>query len=179
MTLRTEAKTSAGVGRDALQNRLHLAAVLLCAWLVFTSPWVTMLRRLPSGAGLFDYAHVTLGFAATIVASAYAYACTHRGRWRLYFPWLAGQVRPAARDVAGLLRGRLPSAEGGGLFAVIEGLLLLALLVVGATGVTWLALQGGAEALACRAVHIVAARVLMGLIVAHVLAVAMHLIELA
>jgi cytochrome b561 len=77
------------------------------------------------------------------------------------------------------VRGRLPSAEGGGLFAVVEGLLLLCLLLVGVTGAAWFALQGDAAALACRGVHIVAARVLIGLIVAHALAVATHLLELA
>jgi cytochrome b561 len=167
------------VPRETLQSRLHMAAVLLCAWLIVTSPWVSMLRRIPAGAGLVDWAHVVLGVAALIAGSIYLYACTRGERWRLYFPWLAGDLRAAARDLGGFLHRRLPSAEGGGLFAVIEGLLLLALLVVGVTGVAWLALQGGAEALACRAVHIVAARVLIGLIVAHVLAVAIHLIELA
>ncbi len=36
---------------EALRNRLHAAVVVVCAWLVFTSPWVSMLRRIPSGAG--------------------------------------------------------------------------------------------------------------------------------
>jgi cytochrome b561 len=166
-------------GREALQNRLHVAAVLLCAWLIGTSPWVSMLRRIPTDAGLLDYAHVVLGFAGLAVALAYTYACCRGGRWRLYFPWLAGDLRPAAGDFVGLLRGRLPSAEGGGLFAVIEGLLLLALLLVGISGAAWFLLQGSADAVAYRAVHVVSARVLAGLIVAHVLAVATHLLELA
>ncbi|HET7202614.1 MAG TPA: cytochrome b/b6 domain-containing protein [Steroidobacteraceae bacterium] len=165
--------------RDARQNRLHLAAVVLCAWLVLTSPWVSMLRRIPRGAGVLEWAHVVLGLAGLLVGILYTAACSRGGRWRLYFPWLAGDVRPAAHDFAGLFRGRLPSAEGGGLFAVIEGLLLLALLIVGVTGTAWILLQGSAEAVACRGAHIVAARVLVGLIVAHVLAVATHLVELA
>jgi cytochrome b561 len=171
--------TPALAGREALQNRLHAVAVLLCAWLILTSPWIAMLRRIPSGAGALDYAHVVLGFAGLVVAMAYTYACSRGGRWRLYFPWVAGELRPLARDLAGLVRGRLPSAEGGGLFAVVEGLLLLCLLLVGVTGAAWFALQGDAAALACRGVHIVAARVLIGLIVAHALAVATHLLELA
>ena len=165
--------------REALQNRLHLAGIGLCAWLVGTSPWVSMFRRIPSGAGFLDWAHVVLGLVALLVGALYLGACTRGGRWRLYFPWLIGRVRPAARDFVGLLRGRLPSAEGGGLFAAIEGLLLLALLVVGLTGAAWFVLQGSAEVVACRTVHIVAARVLTGLIVAHVLAVATHVVELA
>jgi cytochrome b561 len=167
------------VGRDSLQNRLHVATVLLCAWLIFSSPWVAMLRRVPSGAGVLEWAHVVLGFAALLVGLAYASAYVARGRWRLYFPWLAGDVRPAARDLAGILRGRLPSAEGGGLFAVIEGLLLLVLLVLGITGAAWFMWQGSAEAAQCRAVHIVGARVLIGLVLAHLFAVATHLVALA
>jgi cytochrome b561 len=164
---------------ESWQNRLHLAVVLACAWLIGTSPWIAMLRRVPQGAGFFDWAHVAAGFGALLAALAYLHVCVQRGRWRLYFPWLAGEWRPAARDVGGLVRGRLPSAEGGGLFAVVEGLLLLALLFVGLSGAAWYGMQGSAEALACRAAHVVGARVLLGLIVAHVLAVAAHLRELA
>lgn len=162
-----------------LQNRLHVAVVLLCAWLFVTSPWVSMLRRVPTGAGWLDWAHVVLGLVTLAVGLLYVHACTRDGGWRLYFPWLAGEVRLAARDIRRLLRGRLPSAEPGGLFAVIEGLLLLALLVVALTGAAWFMLQSSAEALTCRTVHVMAARVLLGLIVAHVLAVASHLYELA
>jgi hypothetical protein len=171
--------TSPPPGRDAFINRLHVLAVLACAWLILSSPWVAMLRRVPSGAGWVDHAHVVVGFAGLLVAVLYLVACVRGGRWRTYFPWAAGDWRPLARDVAGLLRGRLPSAEGGGLFAVIEGLLLLTLLAIAATGAAWYLAQGSDAALAWRLQHIVAARVLMGLIVAHVLAVATHLLELA
>jgi cytochrome b561 len=167
------------VPRETLQSRLHLAAVLPCAWLIATSPWVSMLRRVPAGAGLVDWAHVVLGFVALIVGAAYLYACTRGGGWRLYFPWLAGDISAAARDLSGLVRRRWPSAEGGGLFAVIEGLLLLTLVVVGFTGAAWFVLQSSEHAIACRNVHIVGARVLVGFIVAHVLAVATHLFALA
>lgn len=165
--------------RAALQNRLHALVVALCAWLFVTSPWVSMLRRVPAGAGWLDWAHVALGFVALAVGLLYVGACTRDGGWRSYFPWLAGEAGAAARDVGGMFRGRLPSAEPGGLFAVIEGLLLLALLVVGVTGAAWFVLQGSDAAVDCRAVHVLAARVLLGLVVTHVLAVASHLFELA
>jgi cytochrome b561 len=168
-----------GPERASRQNRLHAVVVALCAWLFVTSPWVSMLRRIPAAAGWLDWSHVALGFAALTMGVVYARACTRDGGWRSYFPWLAGEVRAAARDVGGLFRRRLPSAEPGGLFAVIEGLLLLALLVVGVTGAAWFVLQGSDEAVVCRGVHVVSARVLLGLIVAHVLAVASHLFELA
>lgn len=168
-----------GAGRETLQNRLHVIIVLLCAWLVLTSPWVAMLRRIPDGAGFFDYAHVVLGVLCLLIALPYAYACTRAGRWRTCFPWLAGEVRPLVRDVTGLFRGRLPVAEGGGLYAVIEGLLLAALLVVAVSGAGWLLTQGTGAALDWRGMHVVGARVLIGLAVAHVVAVATHVLDLA
>ena len=165
-------------GCEARQNRLHVVIVLLCAWLCFTSPWVAMLRRIPDSAGFFDYAHVVLGVLCLLLALPYAHACTRLGRWRTFFPWLAGEARPLARDLTGLCRGRLPVAEGGGLHAVIEGLLLAALLVVAISGAGWLLAQGTAASLDWRGVHVVGARVLIGLVLTHVVAVATHLFEL-
>jgi cytochrome b561 len=169
---------SAG-GRDTAQNRLHLAIVLVCIWLVATSPWVSMLRRFPSSAGFFDYAHVALGTLALLLALPYAATCLRGGRWRNHFSWVTGDVRPLARDVTNLFHGCLPSAEGGGLFAIVEGLLLLSLLLVAITGAGWWLAQGSSEAIEWRAFHVVGARVFIGLVVAHVVAVATHLWELA
>ena len=163
---------------ESLLNRLHLAVVLACGWLVGTSPWVSMLRRIPDGAGFFDYAHVAVGFCGLALAVAYTWACARDGGWRTYFPWAAGWSNAVVGDVTGLLRGRIPTVESGGLFAMIEGLLLIALLAVAVTGVAWFALQGAADAVAWRGHHVIAARALIGLIVAHVLAVATHLLDL-
>jgi hypothetical protein len=96
-----------------------------------------MLRRIPDGAGFLDYSHVVLGFVALLLAFSYAVTCSLGGRWRLYFPFIAGGLGAVGRDLAGLLRGRIPAAEGGGLFALIEGLLLLALLAAAVTGAAW------------------------------------------
>lgn len=164
--------------REALLNRLHLAVAVACAWLVGTSPWVSMLRRIPGGAGFFDYAHVAVGFAGLALAFAYAWVCTRDGGWRTCFPWASGRSQAVVSDLVGLLRGRIPTAESGGLFAMIEGLALLALLAAAVTGAAWFALQGSADAVAWRGHHIVAARALIALIVAHVLAVASHLLDL-
>lgn len=167
------------LARASLQDRLHLATALLCGWLILTSPWVAMLRRIPAEASWLDYAHVALGALTVLVAVAYTMACTLGGRWRTYFPWLSGNVKSLARDVRGLFDRKLPSAESGGLFVTIEGLLLVALLAVGLSGIAWWSMDGASEALAWRGVHVICARVLVGLIVAHVLAVASHLFELA
>lgn len=165
-------------GRDTLTGRLHLALALVSAWLVVTSPWIAMYRRVPAQPGLFNGSHVALGLATLPLAGLYLYACTREGRWRLFFPWLAGQGGAALRDLAGLARGQIPSAEGGGLFAMIEGLTLVALLVTAITGAAWWAVHGSTDALAWRAAHTVAARVLIGFIVVHVVSVSLHLLEL-
>ena len=46
----------------------HLALALLTAWLVLTSPWVHMFRRIPRNAGFLDYAHIGLGLLALALA---------------------------------------------------------------------------------------------------------------
>ena len=165
-------------GRGSWQNRLHLAVAVSCGWLIVTSPWVAMLHRIPDAASWFDYAHVVLGCVVALLALVYGWICLGSGRWRTYFPWVAGDVRAIGHDVKNLLRARFPSADGGGLYSAIEGLLLVALLVTGLSGVTWLAMQGSAS-LAWRSAHLFFADFLIGLVIVHVLAVATHLFELA
>lgn len=164
-------------GRDRLRW-LHRPLALIAAWLVFTSPWIAMARRIPPSAGWLDWAHVGLGLVAAPLALAYAVACARGGRWRLYAPFDRDGRVALARDLGGLLRGRRPAAEGRGLFALVEGLLLSALLATAATGVAWLLLQGTDAAAAWRQGHVLAARALMSLAVLHVLAVSLHLVDL-
>jgi hypothetical protein len=165
-------------GSDRQTDRLHVAVALVAAWLVFTSPWVAMYRRVPEHPGILDASHVVLGFAALALALAYLFACARGGRWRLYFPWLAGHGGAALRDLAGLVRGDVPGAEGGGLFAVIEGLTLLLLIATAATGAAWYLEHGSVDALAWRGYHVVGARLLIGFVVVHVVSVSLHLLEL-
>jgi len=162
---------------ETITNRLHVAVAVLLAWLILTSPWLSMLRRVPSRAGFLDYAHVVLGLATLPLAVVYALACIRGQRWRLYFPWASGDLGAVGRDLLGLLHGNIPAAEGGGLFAVIEGLGLLLLVVTAATGAAWFASQGSDLALAWRGYHLLAARVLIGLVVVHLVAVSLHLLE--
>ena len=136
-----------------------------------------MLRRIPSSAGWLDYAHVGLGFLALALACTYTATCCRAGRWRLYFPFFGG-MGAVARDLGGLVRGRIPSAEGGGLFALIEGLLLIALLATAATGAAWFFLQGTDAVLAWRQWHLYAARGLAGLMIVHAISVSLHLVDL-
>lgn len=162
---------------ERLAARQHLAAALLSAWLILTSPWIAMLRAMPRGAGLLDYSHVVLGFAALFIAITYTISCTRAGGWRLYFPWAAGQFQSVARDIGGLLRGRIPASESGGLFGAIEGVLLVLLLATALTGAAWFFTQGTADALAWRGHHILVARWLTGFIVVHVVTVSLHLLD--
>lgn len=160
-----------------LAARQHLALALLSAWLVLTSPWVHMFRRIPRNAGFFDYAHIGLGMVALLLALTFTISCIRHGRWRLYFPWLAGEFGQLGRDLRGLLRREVPSSEGGGLFALIEGLLLLALLAAALTGGLWLYAQGSAEAVSWRHYHILTSRCMIGLLVLHIVTVSLHLLD--
>ncbi len=158
-------------------NRQHFAVAVLSLWLIGTSPWIAMFRRIPEGAGWLDFAHVTLGFVALLFAITYTWACTRQGRWRLYFPWTPGLLGGPARDLRGLLRGQIPAAEGGGLFGLIEGLLLVALALTAASGAAWFLAQGSSDALAWRGFHLYAARSMIGLLLLHAVTVSLHLLD--
>lgn len=164
---------------ESVVNRLHLAVALAALWLIGTSPWIGMLRRVPTSAGWFDRAHIVVGWAGLLLGLMYAMACVAGGGWRRLFPWMAGGMAGIGRDLAGMAGGQVPSAEGAGLYSAIEGLLLVALVVAGVAGAGWYLAQGGDAALAWRSVHIVSARVLIGLVVLHAVAVASHLVDFA
>lgn len=163
---------------DRLVNPLHLLIALACTWLLASSPWIGMYQALPEEAGFFNLGHVALGLALLPLGLAYLVACTAGGRWRLYFPWVTGRFEDIARDVAGIFRGQRPGSEGGGLFAALEGLLLLALLATAVSGAFWFFNDGADAAVAWRGHHVVAARALAGLLVLHVIAVSLHLVDL-
>jgi hypothetical protein len=113
---------------DRLSGPLHVGLASMSVFLVGASPWLHMYRSLPRQASFFNLSHVVLGVLVLVLVLVYSVGCCRGGRWRLYFPWLAGQWSAVGRDLGGIARGRLPGVEGGGLFAMIEGLLLLALL---------------------------------------------------
>jgi hypothetical protein len=141
--------------QESTIDRLHAALAVLALWLVATSPWVSMLRRIPSSAGFLDYAHVALGWLALVIGLVYAVVLLRGGRWKQYVP-----------------------GKAAGITGVIEGLALVALIATGATGAIWFLVQGTSDAMAWRGWHILSARVLIGVGIAHVLAVASHLLDL-
>ena len=162
---------------DIWRERQHAVVTVVAAWLILTSPWIGMLRRLPSDPGWANLAHVWLGLAALPLAAAYLFDCVRGGGWHQNFPWLSPRQGALWSDLKGLFRGRLPAAEGGGLFGAIAGLTLLALLVAAVTGAAWYWTQGSSEALDWRERHIVAARCLIGLLVAHIVAASLHILD--
>ncbi|MDH5207890.1 MAG: cytochrome b/b6 domain-containing protein [Burkholderiaceae bacterium] len=163
---------------DRLVNPLHLLIALACTWLLASSPWIGMYQALPEEAGFSNLSHVALGLALLPLGTVYFAACAVGGRWRLYFPWVAGQFEDIGRDVAGVFKGERPGSEGGGLFATIEGLLLLALLATALSGAFWFFSQNTDGAVAWRGHHVIAARALAGLLLLHVVAVSLHLVDL-
>jgi cytochrome b561 len=166
-----------GAAAGRLAERLHLPVALLSVWLLLTSPWVHMYRRIPRDASLLEQAHVAIGLALLPLGLAFFYGCCRAGQWRIYFPWLAGRFGQVGAELGGLMRGRLPAAEGGGLFAFIEGLLLLALLATAVSGAAWYAAQGGSAAPDWRDYHIIMARCMIGLLLLHVAAALLHLVD--
>jgi hypothetical protein len=163
---------------DRINNPVHLLIALAAIALLVGSRWIGMYQALPDAPGFANLSHVALGLAMLPLGLVYLASCTVGSRWRLYFPWAAGQFGPMATDVAGIFRGQRPGSEGGGLFATIEGLLLLALVVAALTGTLWFFTQGTDAAVAWRAHHILAARAFAVLFALHLVAVALHLVDL-
>ena len=163
---------------DRLNNAVHLLIALAVLWLLVGSRWMGMYQALPESPGAFDLSHVTLGLAMLPLGLVYLASCTLGGRWRLYFPWVAGQFGGIGSDVRGLFRAQRPGSEGGGLFATIEGLLLLALLAAALTGTLWFVTQDTDAAIAWRDQHILAARCFALLFASHVIAVSLHVVDL-
>lgn len=163
---------------EALRGPLHSALALAALWLIGSSPWLAMFTTLPEPAGALNLSHLILGFAVLPLALLFSAACTLGGGWRLYFPWLVGEFAQTARDLAGLARGERPLSEGGGLFATLEGLLLVALLATAASGAAWFLAQGSEVVVSLWQWHKLAARVCTALLVLHIAAAALHWVDL-
>lgn len=155
----------------------HLLLALGTIWLIVTSPWVGMRRIVPENPTFWDLSHIGLGIAVAALALSYFLTQSVGGRWRQHWPWLVGRVVPAGRDLAGLVRGRIPPSGGDGLFPMIQGLALVLLLAASATGAGWLIADGSRAALAWREWHIVTANAFGWSLLAHALAGAAHVLE--
>lgn len=156
---------------------LHAALALATVGAFAVSPWLKMAQRLPRDPGWANAAHVALGSTALVLALSYLLYCTAGGRWRLHYGWTAGRFEALTRDLSGLARGRLPAVEGGGLWAAVEGLLLLAMLTAAASGTGWLLVQGSDAALDWSYWHGRLAWAAGVMLVLHVAGVALHLLD--
>ncbi|MDO9075089.1 MAG: cytochrome b/b6 domain-containing protein [Rubrivivax sp.] len=162
---------------ERLSGALHLTLAVSCLWLLASSPWLRMVRHLPASPGFVNLAHVVVGVTVALLLPVYLVHCSLGQRRQLCFPWLTGHMDMVKRDLIGLARGRLPAAEGGGLLAMLEGLLLLSLLATAMSGTGWLLAQGSQAALTWYDVHVICSRVFAGLLLAHVLGVSLHLLD--
>ena len=155
----------------------HGLLILLLAWLIATSPWVHLYNRIPPSPTVWVWGHLVLGVLVLLLSLSFTLTCLAGGRLRHYFPWAFGRFRPLLGDLAGLLRLRIPGNEGGGLFSIIKGLLLLALLATAITGALWLWTAGTRDAVAWRGWHLDSVRVLVVFLVLHILATVAHIID--
>jgi hypothetical protein len=155
----------------------HGLLILLLVWLIFTSPWVHLYNRWPASPGLWVWAHAVLGLVALALGLGFALTSALQARLPQYFPWALGRLGPLWADLRGLFRLQIPGNEGAGLFSIIKGLLLLALLATGLSGAMWLWSAGSQDAVAWRGWHTISVRVLIWALVAHVLATLAHLLD--
>lgn len=162
---------------DRLADSQHLVVLLLSLWLVLTSPWITMRKGIPESAGFLDWAHVVLGLVLVPLSVTYFATNVLGGRWREYFPWLAGDFAGLKKDLTGIPKGRLPQPGGAGLFSLIEGVVLVLLVATALTGLGWFLLEGSRAAMAWRDWHIVTADILVAGMILHAVAASLHLLE--
>lgn len=162
---------------DNLADRQHLVVIAFSLWLVLTSPWISLRRGIPSTAGFLDWAHIVIGLILLPLSLAYFATNTLGGRWREYFPWLAGDLAGLRKDLAGIPKGRLPQPGGGGLYSIIEGVAILLLVATALTGGIWFLLEGSRAALVWRDWHVAVADGLVVVLVLHAIAASLHLLE--
>ncbi len=162
---------------DRTGRAQHWLAAALSIWLIATSPLISMRRIVPQSPTFWDYAHIGLGIALAVIAVTYFVTSLLDGGWRRHFPWVAGNLSEVGSDLKAVARLKIPSSGGAGLFSLIQGLLLVLLLATAATGLGWLIAEGSRAALVWREWHMIAANVFAWLLVVHVIASALHLLE--
>ncbi|MGY6555274.1 MAG: cytochrome b/b6 domain-containing protein [Wenzhouxiangella sp.] len=166
--------------RSGLQRWIriqHGLLIVLVAWLIATSPWVFLYNRVPPSPSFWVWSHLVLGIVTLALALSFGVTCLAQGRFRHYFPWALGRFKPLLGDLAGLLRLRMPANEGGGLFGVLKGLLLLSLLAVAITGALWWWTAGTRDALSWRGWHLDTVKLMVVFLVLHIVATVSHIVH--
>jgi cytochrome b561 len=162
---------------DQTSRVQHWLAATLSVWLIATSPWISMRRIVPENPTFWDWTHIVVGLALVVIGIAYLATNFIDGRWREQFPWAAGNLSGVHSDLKAIGKLKVPSAGGAGLFSLIQGLLLVMLLATALTGFGWLVADGSRAALAWREWHMLVANVFAWLLVLHVAASALHLLD--
>ena len=163
---------------DRTRRAQHWLAAAFSVWLIATSPWISMRRIVPKSPTFWDYAHIGLGIALAAIAIAYTITTLVDGGWRRHFPWAAGNLSEVKSDLNAIAKLKIPSAGGAGLFSLIQGVLLVMLLATALTGIGWLLADGSRTALAWREWHMLAANAFAWLLALHLIASALHLVDL-
>lgn len=135
-----------------------------------------MRRIVPEAATVQDGAHIVLGSALAVIAVIYFVANIVDGRWRQHFPWAAGNLSEVQSDLKAIIKLKIPSAGGAGLFSAIQGLLLLLLIATAVSGLGWLLADGSRAALSWRQWHMLVANTFAWLFVLHIVTVLLHLV---
>lgn len=161
----------------ALMTHLHICIVISCTLLVCASPWVFIGRSLGHHASFWDYLHVYLGLVCAGLGGVFLLSNILQGKWRAYFGWLVGDWGQLKQDLCGLIKGKLPSAGGKGLFSAVEGIGMLLLVATGITGVIWFVVQGTPTAMVWRAYHQGFAQAFIGFLIVHMVMAAIHIID--
>lgn len=116
--------------QDFWLRLLHAALALFTSFQLLSPLWMSD----PGSQWLFPW-HRLLGALTVLLVVLFwlhGYAMQSTGR---LFPWHAAGARQSLRDLAGLLRGRLPAVDGpAGLSALVHGLGLLAISGCAITG---------------------------------------------
>ena len=141
------------INLEWLNKHLHLSVMFITVFLVFSSPWLFMSRKLTSHGSWINVAHVYLGIVVTFLSLCFLIIHCINGYWKQFFPWLKGDISPLKNDLKNIFKGRFPVAGGRGLFSCIEGIGLLTLLATGLTGCLWFAIQGTTDAMYWRSIH--------------------------
>ena len=87
--------------------------------------------------GIGTWFHIIVGFSIAVLFVIFlGYEYIKRGI-KYFYPYLFGDFRQLKLDICTLLKLKLPNAKPGGLAAIVQGLGLLALLLVLASGISW------------------------------------------
>ncbi|WP_350431569.1 cytochrome b/b6 domain-containing protein [Shewanella sp. H8] len=162
---------------QCIEVRLHQLVILMSLLLICTSPWIFIGRQLSPRAGFWDVFHVYGGLFTGVLALLFTFHICSAGQWRQFFPWLTLDVKPLLNDLRGLTRGKLPHSGNKGLISVIEGLGVIALLLVSLSGAIWF-FSDPSNALMWRSYHILFAQVFIGFIVIHFILAIVHIRDL-